>query len=177
MNYNSFRYITRKEFPLSLFSFIGLGVTTNNPQTFYQGKWHNLRPLKTELNDYSPVSLVIPFGIGVGYRQTENLNFNLTVGYRYTFTDYLDDVSTTYQDPKEFTNPLALELQYRGDEVPYGRKGDVRGNPKFNDGYLLMTLKVEYKIKGVKLDFIGLNRYRKTEGLNTPRRRVAKRRR
>jgi hypothetical protein len=176
MNYNSFRYITRKEFPLSLHSFMGLGLTTNNPKAYYRGQWYELRPLMTEQNKYSPVALVIPFGIGVGYRFTESINCNLNVGYRYTFTDYLDDVSTQYQDPSTFTNPIALELQYRGDEVPFGRKGSVRGNPGSKDGYLIFGLKVEFKVPNVKLDFL-TNRSFGQKKSYEPTRRSARRRR
>lgn len=176
LNYNSFRYITRKEFPLSLFTSLGFGFTTNNPKAFYKGKWYDLRQLETERVSYSPVALMIPVGLGIGYRQTENLNFNLNFGYRYTFTDYLDDVSTTYKDPSEFKNPIALELQYRGDEVPYGRKGSIRGNPKYKDGYLIVGFKVEYKIPNVKLNFIGGRRFIKSGDNYAPTRKPSTRR-
>jgi len=162
LNYNTFRYLTRTEFPLCLFTFTGLGLTTNNPKTFYQGRWVELRPLKTEGVDYSPIALTIPFGIGVGYRFTRNLNVDFTVGYRFTTTDYLDDVSTDYEDPNSFSNPLAKELQYRGDEISIGKPqtlfgpdGPVRGNPRMKDGYLLMGFKAEWKLPKVKLNFLG----------------------
>lgn len=175
LNYNSFRYITRKEFPISLFSFIGIGITTNNPKTFYKGEWYQLRPLMTEQTQYSPVAVIVPFGIGVGYRFTDKITGSLNIGYRYTFTDYLDDVSTNYKDPTTFTNPISQELNYRGDEVPYGRKGSIRGNPDSNDGYLIIGLKVESKIPNIKLDFLSRGRYKKdTYG---PQRTSAKRRR
>lgn len=176
MNFNSFRFITRKEFPLSLYTSLGIGFTTNNPKAFYKGKWYNLRQLETERITYSPVALTIPFGIGIAYRQTENLNFSLNLGYRYSFTDYLDDVSTTYKNPSEFTNPLALELQYRGDEVPYGRKGVIRGNPNSKDGYVIVGFRVEYKIPKVKLDFIGRRNFSKGNDSNKPIRKPATRR-
>ena len=176
MNYNTFRYITRKEFPISLHTFMGIGFTTNNPKAYYQSRWYELRPLMTERVKYSPIALVIPFGIGVGYRFTESINTNLNIGYRYTFTDYLDDVSTNYANPSEFTNPIALELQYRGDEVPYGRKGAIRGNPKSKDGYIIIGLKVEYKIPNLNLNFLLNKNFQPMNNSFGPTRRVAKRR-
>ena len=177
LNYNTFRYITRKEFPLSVFAFTGVGFTTNNPKTLYKGTWYDLRPLQTEGRTYSPISLVAPFGVGFGYRQSERLNFNLTIGYRYAFTDYLDDVSTTYQNPNSFSDPIALELQYRGDEIPFGRKGSIRGNPKSKDGYMIVGLKCEYKFNKIKLDFINFGSKSKYSDAKKPNRKVAKSRR
>jgi len=186
LNYNTFRYLTRSEFPLSLFTFTGLGITTNNPKTFYNNKWVALRPLKTEGVIYSPVALVVPIGLGVGYRFTDRLKMDFTIGYRWTTTDYLDDVSTDYEDPNQFNNPIARDLQYRGDETPFGKpqtlfgpEGPVRGNPKMKDGYLLMGLKAEWKIPKVKLNFLGprfINKGGPKTQDNKPVRRAATRR-
>lgn len=158
LNYNTFRYLTRKEFPLSLFSFAGLGLTTNSPTAFYQGQFVDLRPLQTEGQSYSPVTLVIPFGLGVGYRFNDSFSSSFSVGYRYSFSDYMDDVSQTYVPEEQLTSKTARDLQYRGDEVPYGRyygPGAIRGNPASRDGYMILALRAEYKIPKVNLNFIG----------------------
>lgn len=180
LNYNTFRYLTRKEFPLSIFSFLGVGLTTNNPEAFYNNNYVPLRPLQTEQVKYSPVAAVIPFGFGVAYRFTELLNVNFNIGYRYTFSDYLDDVSTTYAEPGTFSNPLAEELNYRGDEVPYGKKGVIRGNPKIRDGYLLLGIRADYKIPKINLDFLGIRGKGSMGGpkggSSAPTRKAAKRR-
>jgi hypothetical protein len=158
LNYNTFRFLTRKEFPLSTFVFLGIGITTNNPAAPYKGDFVPLRPLQTEAVAYSPVAAIIPFGFGVGYRFSESVNANFTIGYRYCFSDYLDDVSSTYAPEGTFTSDLAEELQYRGDEVPFGRKGAIRGNAEINDGYLILGGKIEYKIPDINLNFLGLGR-------------------
>ena len=161
LNYNTFRYLTRKEFPLSAFSFLGIGLTTNNPYALYQGNYVSLRPLETEQVSYSPVSAVLPFGLGVGYRFNEYFNASLTVGYRYCFSDYLDDVSSTYADPASFSDKTAVDLQFRGDEVPFGRfygPGSKRGNPDSKDGYMIFGLRCEFKIPKVNLNFIGVGK-------------------
>ena len=155
LNYNSFRYLTRKEFPLSVFSFVGFGITTNNPKTLYKGGFVELRPLMTEKVSYSAIAPVIPFGLGVGYKFNDQFSFSFTSGYRYSFTDYLDDVSTKYADQSSFSDPIAFALQYRG---PAGKTG-TRGNPKSKDGYFIMSLKAEYKIPNVSfLNVFGVMR-------------------
>jgi hypothetical protein len=49
--------------------------------------------------DKKPYSLwqpTIPFGGGVKFAITENLRIGFEIGLRKLFTDYLDDVSTSY---------------------------------------------------------------------------------
>ncbi|GAB3975253.1 hypothetical protein GCM10028806_32490 [Spirosoma terrae] len=69
-------------------------------------KWVKLQPLHTEGQGqpgydkpYSLVTVAIPVGIGLRYRLNENFNLGFELGYRYTFTDYLDDVGGPYADP------------------------------------------------------------------------------
>ncbi|HYM92661.1 MAG TPA: hypothetical protein VET23_00860, partial [Chitinophagaceae bacterium] len=57
-------------------------------------------------------------------------------GIRYLFTDYLDDVSTTYVDPKVLLTekgPVAVEVASR--QALPAIAGDIRGNPKVKDMY------------------------------------------
>lgn len=148
LNYNTFRYMNRSEFPISMFAFVGLGITTNNPSANIGSTYYSLRPLKTEGVAYSPVAAVLPFGIGIGYKILSNLDVSIMAGYRYAFTDYLDDVSTKYVDPSTLASPEAVKLAYRGDEVgfPGYGVGAQRGNPDSKDGYLLFNFKVEYAL-------------------------------
>ena len=102
--------------------FIGVGVGTAyyQPQTMVDGSWRNLRPLHTEgqmirknelLNNnsgnvqigyyplreqYSLFTLVAPLHIGMKFNYSRNVMFVFEVAYRFTNTDYLDDVSRTY---------------------------------------------------------------------------------
>lgn len=69
-------------------------------------KWVKLQPLHTEGQGqpgydkpYSLVTVAIPVGVGLRYRWNENFNLGFEIGYRYTFTDYLDDVGGPYADP------------------------------------------------------------------------------
>jgi hypothetical protein len=83
--------------PVSGFLFGGIGFQAFNPRTLYEGQWVELQPLGTEGQaPYSKVTLSIPFGVGMKYAVTDQLNVGLRIGTRRTFTDYLDDVSGNY---------------------------------------------------------------------------------
>lgn len=128
---------------------LGVGFTTVNPYAEYEGDKIDLRPLQTEQVAYSPVAFMIPAAAGVKLRINEFVNINLELAYRYTFTDYLDDVSTFY--PGELADPLANALTNRKDEIAiinaeaYDQQvaGGPRGNPNDNDQYLFLSVKFE----------------------------------
>lgn len=162
LNYNSFRYLSRAEFPISMSVFLGGGITTNNPTALYKGEYVALRPLQTEGKSYSAIVPVIPFGLTIGYRINNQFNVSLNAGYRKVFSDYLDDVSGSYQDPASITDPTTRALAYRGivrteenayegmegpvndPTYPYYGPGSNRGNSGTKDGYLLISIKAEY---------------------------------
>lgn len=146
LNYNSFRYLSRSEFPISMFAFFGIGMTTNNPTAEYKGDYVALRPLQTEGVSYSSVAAVLPFGLGISYKVLNNLSVSLVAGYRYTFTDYLDDVSGKYAEPSTLKSDDSRALAFRGDNNWYYGTGSKRGNSNSNDGYLLVDLKVAYSL-------------------------------
>ena len=155
LNYNTFRRLKRSEFPLSLHIVTGLGITSNNPKTFYNGQWVDLRPLRTENVDYSPVALVIPVGFGLSIK-LDKFVFVLNSVYRFSTTDYLDDVSNVYADPTSFNNDLSRQLNHRG-SVWYG-PNSKRGNPLSKDGYLINTIGIEYKISNKRITKVLFNR-------------------
>lgn len=130
---------------LNLYGFGGVGLLYFNPKTVRDnGEKVALQPIQTEGEDYSRFQPVLIGGAGIRYMLNPFFNICLEAGYRISFTDYLDDVSAhRYYDHPEagytLTDPLAIELNKRA-TGPAG----VRGNPDNNDGYLLMTLKVQY---------------------------------
>ena len=141
--------------------YFGGGFTYYNPRAEYQGEWYALRPLQLEGNAYSAITPIIPVGFGLKFRATPFINIILEGGYRFTFTDYLDDVSTVYQDPNSFTDPIRLALHDRRPEIgePLNEEGAVRGNPERNDGYFLGSIKLQYFISG---EFLGKDPYSRT---------------
>ncbi|KYG82874.1 DUF6089 family protein [Roseivirga echinicomitans] len=139
---------------LNPYIFAGVGLSTNNPKTFYEGDWVPLRPLQTELTPYPGRVMVIPIGFGVRLKATESVDILLEAGYRRTFTDYLDDVSTDHVDKTQFdllfgenTEKAALAKALTDRSAEGGFKasapGDDRGNPLKNDSYYIFQVRLE----------------------------------
>ena len=83
----------------------GIGIFYYNPYTYYQGQKVYLRPLGTEgqgsaaypnRKEYSTWPSVFRIGVGIKYNLNRRMNIGLEFVYRFTTTDYIDDVSTTY---------------------------------------------------------------------------------
>ncbi len=130
------------------YAFLGFGLMSNNPTTTYLGDKVKLRPLRTEGIKYSGIQPVIPGGIGFRFMVSNSINIMAEAGYRYTFTDRLDDVSRyRYPEPSTLSSDLSRTLSDRRPEIgtqpsdPTGK--GLRGNPERNDGYLLLNLKLQ----------------------------------
>jgi hypothetical protein len=147
----------------SPFVFAGLAVYHDNPYTKDQaGNKVFLRPLSTEgqglpgyeAKEYALTQLALPFGAGVKFDVSDNIRIGLEVGLRKLFTDYLDDVSTTYADPNDllqYKGQQAVDLSYRGDELPNGNpaypaKGETRGGAKYKDYYYFSGLHINFRL-------------------------------
>jgi hypothetical protein len=151
---NGNRYYRRPT--LNVYAFTGFGLLYFNPTAKLDGKSYSLEPLKTEGVSYSRVAPVIPIGLGVRLKTGPNTNIVFEGGYRKTFTDYLDDVSTKYADPNSFTDPIARYFANPNNpayntlttipptEVNNYTTGAKRGNPSATDSYFLLNVKVEY---------------------------------
>lgn len=142
----------------------GVGYFSFKPQTTLNGKTVDLQPLSTEgqgfaeYPDRKPYKLSqmnIPFGAGVKYELSSNVNIRAEFVYHRLSTDYLDDVSSRYYvDPVVYSNYFtgaklnnALLLNNRQYELNPGstyNTADERGNPNNNDSYFNFSLKVGY---------------------------------
>ena len=144
----------------NLYAFGGIGVMYYNPKAEYQGQKYALRPLKTELNDYSSFGLVIPYGLGMRFKIHPLANISIEGGYRKTFTDYLDDVSTVHVAQSSFSDPIAQALTDRRPEIGLSIRepGYIRGNPANDDSYFLFNVKLEYYLP---VQFLGANNQKK----------------
>jgi hypothetical protein len=140
------RYYQRPVF--NAYGFVGVGLMRMNPKAELNGTKYPLQPLQTEGVAYSRTQFVIPYGLGVRLKAGPFFNLAIEGGYRMTFTDYIDDVSTVHQDKSSWTDPVRVALSDRSAEVNNGvarfEPGQIRGNPETNDGYFLMNVKVEY---------------------------------
>lgn len=133
---------------LNFHAFAGIGVLYFNPKAELNGKTYALQPLQTEGKKYSRIQPVIPIGLGARIRLDPFFNILVEGGYRFTFTDYLDDASSErYPNPATLKSPLSVQLSDRRAEI--GTKPDnylvgKRGNPKENDGYVILNVTLQY---------------------------------
>lgn len=139
---NQATYISRVKW--TPYASLGIAVFHHNPQAQAPatdlrgnalpnaGEWVDLKPLGTEgqngglqegdvnygIKPYKLIQLAIPFGAGVRFRVNEVMDFSAEIGFRYLFTDYIDDVSQNYVDLSVFgNNELAKAMSYRSSEV------------------------------------------------------------
>ncbi len=135
----------------------GLSVFRYNPQALYQGDWIDLRPIGTEgQNDptysghkkYHQFSMAIPIGGGIKYAMNHHWAFHVEILNHKTYTDYLDDVSTTYYSPTLiYIDPLFAALSDRSGEItgePIGVNGRQRGDSKKRDDYTFLSIGITY---------------------------------
>lgn len=146
---NGNRYYRRPT--INIYGFTGIGILYFNPTAKLNGKSYSLEPLHTEGVSYSRVVPVIPIGLGLRLKTGPNTNIVFEGGYRKTFTDYLDDVSTKYTAPSSdpitayFQNPNnpVYNPSATGDTNTFNA-GAKRGNPNATDSYFLLNVKIEY---------------------------------
>lgn len=134
---------------LNFHVFAGIGALYMNPKAKYQGKWYALQPLETENKKYSRIQAVIPLGIGARIKINPFFNILVEGGYRITFTDYLDDASSTrYPDGALLKSDLARALSDRRVEIGTQPSNPTlagkRGNPGRMDGYLITNVTLQY---------------------------------
>ncbi|WP_163377978.1 hypothetical protein [Cyclobacterium sp. SYSU L10401] len=86
-------YNITREF-INPYLFFGVGASTNKPRTLYREEWVDLRPLRTENELYSDVVMVFPMGLGLKYKVNVYMDFFIEGNYRFTLSDYMDDIST-----------------------------------------------------------------------------------
>jgi len=156
----------------SPYLFAGLAVFHFNPYAYSaSGQQVYLKPLSTEgqglsqypdRKPYKLTQLAIPFGGGVKYAFSEKWRLGLEFGLRKLFTDYLDDVSTSYADANDLLaakGQLAVDMAYRGDELPNGNpaypaKAAQRGGANFKDWYYFLGLHLTYRLGSGGLNFM-----------------------
>ena len=164
VEFNYFPFSQREDhFRWTPFLFGGFGFFGFNPQAWYEEKnaWYDLRPLSTEgqgtaLNPdvmpYNTMQLNFPFGLGVKYCPSKSITLAAEYGFRKTWTDYLDDVSTTYVDNSELARIKGSEaaaLADRSGEVEVGyvnAAGIKRGDDSLDDWYAYFNISVSIKL-------------------------------
>lgn len=145
---------------------LGVGIFSYDPYAYYQDRKIFLRPLGTEgqgyaaypdRKPYSSMAFCVPFGVGFKYGLNERLNLGFEVVHRFTNTDYLDDVSTTFVDPAIFpvlpdgSKSIEAIMSDRSNETgePIGFVNGTarqRGYPKQKDQYVMAELTLSFNI-------------------------------
>jgi hypothetical protein len=131
--------------------FLGPSVFFFNPKAEYDGKWYNLQEFGTEGQfkgeEYSTAQMAINYGFGFKVDLSYRWSINVDLSGRKLFTDYLDDVSTVYADPRDIKalrGEIAAELADRSSEPKIGQVGRQRGNGKSNDMYAMVGIGLYY---------------------------------
>lgn len=116
------------------------------------GQWVALQPLGTEgqlsehyeVKPYSVIQPSIPFGLGLRAKLQKRLDFEFEIGYRYLFTDYIDDVSGMYVDLGALDSELARAMSDRSREPNAVVSGDPRDFEAIESVVRLTTYTSEY---------------------------------
>lgn len=173
--FHLFGYNFGEENPISPYFTAGLGLFYFNPTTTFNGVTYALQPLGTEgqglpgfSSKYSRVALAIPFGAGAKFKVNERINISVDILARKTFTDYIDDVSTSYVSYEELAagnGTIAATLsnrigEYFGQDQPVAvQTGDQRGGANVTDYYFTGMVTVTFKLNK-NLQLFGGHRHR-----------------
>jgi hypothetical protein len=138
--------------------FAGVGIFHFNPYTYNKdGSKTFLQPLGTEgqglpeypmRKPYNLTQFCLPFGGGWKININKRWDVIYEIGGRVLFTDYIDDVSTTYVNSQTLLThkgEKAVELAVRYDPATGGHfphEGDIRGNPEAKDWYFISGIKL-----------------------------------
>ena len=174
-DFNFFKFIpSDPDHAFTPYVTLGVGLFSYDPYAYLNGKKEFLRPLGTEgqntgylgRKQYSTMAVCIPFGVGIKYNISQKVNLAIEVCHRFTTTDYLDDVSTTYAGAgrglyNETNNSFPLDalgqpttaflLQDRSYEIdpaakPLGIQGRQRGWSKQKDQYIIAEIGLSFNI-------------------------------
>lgn len=164
-DFNFFRFIPG-EYAYRFTPYVTLGVSffSYDPYAYLADEKIYLRPLGTEgqgsslypdRQPYNTMAMAFPIGVGVKYNLTPRLNLTFEILHRFTNTDYLDDVSTTYAGSDAFP-PLAdgspspaFLLQDRSYEVttrPIGIAGRQRGISELKDQFVTAMVGITFNL-------------------------------
>jgi len=164
--WNITKFDIRDDKTTAPYIFGGLALIYNNPRAQLGDQWYDLQAMGTEGQTleggkkYSKLGVAFPIGVGLKISLSERINIGFDFGYRFTLTDYLDDVSGVYPNLAllEEQNPTASQLSFRSPEIlpqlagnPIGKP---RGNPNNKDGYFIGNITFSFNLSdGYDLEF------------------------
>ncbi|MEE2953767.1 MAG: DUF6089 family protein [Bacteroidota bacterium] len=137
------------------FVFSGISVFQFNPMAESpNGNWVNLQELGTEgqgtpqfpeRKKYSLIQFSVPMGGGIKFAISNSTTIMLEYGMRKTFTDYLDDISTTYPG-KNIMQQYGDLATYMSDPTDNHVMGEQRGEEENNDWYSFAFVTISIKL-------------------------------
>ncbi len=146
------------------YGLIGVGAFHFNPQGHdpVTGSWIYLRELHTEgqgfaeypdRKEYKLTQLNVPLGAGIKFYVSDNISVSLEIIHRVTFSDYLDDLSTTYIDNALFYKYLPLSTAIVADRMndksvntTARNAGSQRGTSAHKDAYYSAGFKLGFRL-------------------------------
>ncbi|MGI8893442.1 MAG: DUF6089 family protein [Bacteroidia bacterium] len=151
-------YIGNEDWPFTPFLFIGIAGYRFNPMAEIGDDEFELQPLGTEgqgttsypdRKKYKRTQISVPYGGGFKFTLTRRVGVNIEAGVRKTYTDYLDDVSTTYADKATLSEngTLAIILSDRSPGAALDDfTGKQRGNSRDTDKYLFAGVTLSFRL-------------------------------
>lgn len=149
---------------------LGIGAFTYDPYTYLDGEKFFLRTMNTEgqglpgrKKPYGSMAFCMPIGVGLKWNINHRFNLGFEVSHRFTTTDYLDDVSTTYVGAASFINiqnPTAYNpailLQDRSYELgtPIGVPNRQRGYSKQKDQYIMAHIMLSFNLMSYRCPYV-----------------------
>ena len=167
-DFNFFRFMPGEpQYNFTPYVTLGVGAFSYDPYTYLNKEKIFLRELGTEgqgsaafpeRKTYSSMAISVPFGAGIKYAINERFNIGFEVLHRFTTTDYLDDVSTTYVDQSIFplnadnsisNAALLSDRSYERGE-PIGIPGRQRGNSRQKDQFLTAMFHFTFNLQSYR---------------------------
>lgn len=153
---NFFKYRTQDfKHPITPYFIFQVAYFHMNPKASKDGTYRELQPLGTEGQGssqggkaYSLHQIAFPIGLGLKFNLARGVSLGIEYSFRFTFTDYLDDVSKNYVDPDILSAENGPDAGYFSDRSlqKYGSNGTntnyQRGDTSTKDwfGFLGATL-------------------------------------
>jgi hypothetical protein len=136
MEYHFIDYLQKNsEFKFSPYAFFGVGALK------FVGKGDSYSEDIRANRDININTVVIPFGVGMKYKLSDQWILALELGYRGTFTDGIDKIKSS--NPDTNLNNVIPTVFPPGYNLH-------KGNVYDNDGYYFMGLTISYKIRNLK---------------------------
>lgn len=139
-------------------------------QSFYYDETGQ-KPIYRTPKPYSRIAACLYLGLGIKYELNKQWAIGFEISNRYTSTDYIDDVHDKYFNysdfnltpPSPYTAIFAdrhLKVDHETQTVydepaePYHSGKTMRGDPNYNDAYVIAIVTVYYKLKSTGRGFL-----------------------